>query len=262
MIYKLYAFLFARKTFFKLNRFLFKLSIHGLGLRNSSNQYLSGENAFIKNLIKLDAFKNGVILDVGANIGDYSIFIRENGVIAPIFAFEPHPETYQQLISNTKNLNLTQFNLGLGEATFETVIFDYKKNNGSQHASIYKEVIEDIHKSEAIETKISITTLDTIVEKYNIEQISLLKIDTEGNELSVIKGASKTIAASKINYIQLEFNEMNIISHTFLRDFIRLLPNYKFYRLLPTEMLEIKEYTPLYHELFAFQNIIAVKNNV
>jgi hypothetical protein len=120
----------------------------------------------------------------------------------------------------------------------------------------------DIHKSEAIETKISITTLDSIVEKYNIEQISLLKIDTEGNELSVIKGAAKTIAASKINYIQIEFNEMNVISHTFLRDFIRLLPNYKFYRLLPTEMLEIKEYTPLYHELFAFQNIIAVKDNV
>jgi FkbM family methyltransferase len=262
MIYRIYTFIFARKIFFKLNRFLFKLSIHGLGIRNNANQYLSGENAFIKNLIKTEALKNGVVFDVGANIGDYSIFMRENGVVAPIFVFEPHPQTYQQLISNTKNLNLTYFNSGLGDATFETAIFDYKTNNGSQHASIYKEVIEDIHKSEAIETKISITTLDSIVEKYNIEQISLLKIDTEGNELSVIKGAAKTITASKINYIQIEFNEMNIISHTFLRDFIRLLPNYKFYRLLPTEMLEIKEYTPLYHELFAFQNIIAVKDNV
>ena len=262
MIYKLYTFIFARKIFFKLNRFLFKLSIHGLGLRNNSNQYLSGENAFIKKLIKNKSFENGVIFDVGANIGDYSIYMRENGVLAPIFAFEPHPQTYQELISNTSKLNLTHLNLGLGDSTFETAIFDYKSNNGSQHASIYKEVILDIHKSDAIETKISVTTLDSIVEQYNIENISLLKIDTEGNELSVIKGANKTIAASKIKYIQFEFNEMNVISHSFLRDFIKLLPNYKFYRLLPNEMLEIKDYVPLYHELFAFQNIIAVNKNV
>ncbi len=262
MIYKIYTFLFARKIFFKLNRFLFKLSIHGLGLRNNSNQFLSGENSFIKELIKKEEFKKGVIFDVGANIGDYSIFIRENKVNTQIYAFEPHPDTFQQLLNNTLNLNINHFNVGLGDSTFETIIFDYKSNNGSQHASVYKEVIEDIHKSEVIETKISISTLDSIVDKYNIEQISLLKIDTEGNELSVIKGATKTIAASKINYIQIEFNEMNVISHTFLRDFMKLLPNYKFYRLLPTEMLEIDEYVPLYHELFAFQNIIAVKNNV
>ena len=118
MIYRIYTFIFARKIFFKLNRFLFKLSIHGLGIRNNANQYLSGENAFIKKLIKTEALKNGVVFDVGANIGDYSIFMRENGVVAPIFAFEPHPQTYQQLISNTKNLNLTYFNSGLGDATF------------------------------------------------------------------------------------------------------------------------------------------------
>ena len=55
---------------------------------------------------------------------------------------------------------------------------------------------------------------------------------------------------------------MNVIAHSFLRDFMKLLPNYTFYRLLPNEMLEVKEYVPLYHELFAFQNIIAVNKNV
>jgi len=122
-----------------------------------------------------------------------------------------------------------------------------------------KEVIEEIHKSETIKTEINITTIDDFVKEYNIKEIALLKIDTEGNELSVLQGAVNSLKESIINVIQIEFNEMNIISHTFLRDFIKILPNYKFYRLLPTELLEIKDYTPVYHEIFAFQNIIAFR---
>jgi hypothetical protein len=52
---------------------------------------------------------------------------------------------------------------------------------------------------------------------------------------------------------------MNIISRVFFKDFFDVLPNYIFYRLLPGgKLLEIKEYSPLNCEIFAFQNIIAI----
>ncbi len=258
MIYKIYTFLFARVIFFKLNRFLYKLSIHGLGIRNNTNSYLSGEDNFIKRLIKNQGLKNGVIFDVGANIGTYSKHIRNQGVKLPIYAFEPHPDTYLELLNTANEFDITSINSGLGKETSKSLIFDYKSNDGSQHASLFKEVIEEIHKSESITKEINITTIDVFVKSNKIDEIALLKIDTEGNELAVLEGAIETLNLGKIKVIQIEFNEMNVISHTFMRDFIKILPNYNFYRLLPNEMLELKEYIPVYNEIFAFQNIIAI----
>jgi len=51
---------------------------------------------------------------------------------------------------------------------------------------------------------------------------------------------------------------MNVSSRAFFRDFWRLLENYQFYRLLPNHMLEIKNYSPLSCEIFAYQNIVAI----
>lgn len=66
------------------------------------------------------------------------------------------------------------------------------------------------------------------------------------------------IANRKIKAIHFEFNEMNVHSRAFFRDFWNLLDGYRFYRLLPNEMLEIKTYHPLYCEVFAYQNIVAI----
>ena len=256
----IYTLLFARNIFFKINRFLFKLSTHGLGIGNYANHRISGEQKFIATLLKSNKLKKGVILDIGANKGDYSTFIRDNGIIIPIFAFEPHPLTYTKLNETGKGLlSFSAINKGIGARKEITKIYDYKDNNGSQHASLYKNVIENIHKSEASEIEIEIITIDDFVNEYKIDEISLLKIDTEGNELDVLKGAEKSLKLGIINNIQFEFNSMNVISRTFLIDFINLMPNYKFYRLLPSELLPISNYVELYHELFGFQNIVAIK---
>lgn len=260
LLIKIYTMIFARKIFFKLNRFLFKISTRGLGIGNYSNYIISGEKKFIKDLMKSKKMNSGYIFDIGANEGDYSKFIRKNGVKIPIYAFEPHPITYNKLITSTTNLdNFYSINKGLGQKKYKSKIYDYKNQDGSQHASLYKDVIEKIHKSAVSEYEIEIITIDEFVEENNIQEISLLKIDTEGNELDVLLGAGKTLKKGIINIIQFEFNSMNVISRTFLFDFINLLPNYKFYRLLPFELLPIDNYNELYHELFGFQNIVAIK---
>jgi FkbM family methyltransferase len=260
LIIYIYTLLFARNIFFRLNRFLFKISTHGLGIGNYTNHLISGEKYFISRLVKSNNLKNGVIFDIGANKGDYSKFIRNNKVDIPIYAFEPHPSTFKVLIDSTLHLiNFNAINKGLGVTQMISKIYDYKNNEGSQHASIYKDVIEKIHNSEAKETSIEIITIDDFIDEYKISEISLLKIDTEGNELDVILGAKKSIEKGLVNIIQFEFNSMNVISRTYLKDFINLLPEYKFYRLLPFELLPIIEYNELNHELFGFQNIIAIK---
>jgi hypothetical protein len=96
------------------------------------------------------------------------------------------------------------------------------------------------------------------VVENRIEYVNLLKIDTEGHEIEVIKGFLSFIKANKVNAIQFEFNEMNIISRVFFIDFWDMLPNYNFYRILPDGIVLIKNYSPVCCEIFAYQNILAI----
>jgi hypothetical protein len=95
-----------------------------------------------------------------------------------------------------------------------------------------------------------------------ISHEDLLKIDVEGAELEVLKGAVGAIKAGKIDVIQFEFNEMNVVSRVFFRDFWHVLDGYSFYRLLPFGLFPIRNYRTFFCELFAFQNIVAVRSGV
>ena len=105
-------------------------------------------------------------------------------------------------------------------------------------------------------------TLDNFAKKEKIKKIDFLKIDIEGNELSVLEGAKNLIKGNKISLIEFEFNEMNAYSRTFFKDFINLLPNFKFYRIMPKGLYKLGPYKPITHEIFAFQNILAVKKGL
>lgn len=258
-IVNIYTFIFARNFFAKFNKLLFRLSLSGLGILNYKTTAVSGERAFLRNYF---SSKNGVLIDVGANIGCYS---KEAIALNPamiVYAFEPHPATFKLLSENLNSKNAVAINKGLsGEVGF-LKLYDYKDEDGSSHASLYEDVITEIHGAgKAIAHEVELTTLDEIVKEYNIEEVALLKIDVEGNELDVLKGGNATISKGKIKAIHFEFNEMNVASRVFFRDFWKILPGYKFYRLLPNEMLEIKKYNPLNCEIFAYQNIVAILEN-
>ena len=88
--------------------------------------------------------------------------------------------------------------------------------------------------------------------------IDLLKIDTEGFELEVLLGASEMLTEKKITIIQFEFNEVNIVQRRFLKDFYNLLPKYDFYRLDEQRLIPLGSWEPK-HEIFMFQNIVAIR---
>jgi hypothetical protein len=91
--------------------------------------------------------------------------------------------------------------------------------------------------------------------------VRLLKIDTEGHEASVLRGARETIAGRRIELVQFEFNAMNVASRTFFKDFVDLLPGYRFYRLLPDGRVPLR-YSPHACEIFAFQNVVAIREDL
>lgn len=255
LVYWFYRVIFARSIFYKLNKLLYSLSLKGLGVLNFESDLVSGEDWFINRYVA--NVDKGIILDVGANVGNYSIKIRRSNSSVEIFCFEPHPLNFEKLQYNTAQSNMNHFNVGVGSVAGKLTLYDYANNDGSSHASLYKEVIEEIHKQKSVEHEVEVITLDEFAKKYGIKEVHLLKIDTEGHELAVLKGFEGLIRAGKVNLIHFEFNEMNVASRVFFKDFWDFLPNYDFYRMLPDGLVPIKNYSPVFCEIFAYQNIVA-----
>lgn len=257
VIYKWYGYLFAKTYFSNFNKFLYHISLRGLGVLNCQDEYLTGEKTWMKKYLQNK--KNPVILDVGSNIGSYAKDILNSNTSALVYAFEPHPITYKTLVHNIKSSKMKAFNLGVGSENGKLELYDYETKDGSSHASLYKDVIKDLHKSNAISHTVEVIKLDDFVNEHKIDVVDLLKIDTEGNEYEVLLGFSSFIMKNNVKVIHFEFNEMNIISKVSFKDFWDFLKDYDFYRILPGgKLLKIKNYSPINCEIYAFQNIIAV----
>jgi FkbM family methyltransferase len=257
----IYAYIFSRKLFFKWNYFLFHVGLRGMGVLNYTNFIVSGEK-FLINFLKKN-YSLDLVMDVGANDGDYTAFYMDYST--QIYCFEPHPNTSRKLTERFKgNDKIKVIPKGLSNTQTKTVIYDYAQDNGSSHASLYAEVITDIHNSKMVEVRIELDTLNSVAQELSIEHINLLKIDTEGNEYKCLLGASDLLDNGRVDVIHFEFNEMNVYSGVFMKDFVELLPNYNLYRLLPSGFLPItyKSHRPLRYEVFAFQNIVAFRKDI
>ena len=134
---------------------------------------------------------NGVFIDVGANIGKYTIKIgnslKMNG---RVISFEPENDNFEMLKKNAKLNNLkntTLINKALSDKKGKLKLYLAKGNLG--HHSLVEKVGE---KYEEVE----VDTLDNILKELKISKVDLIKIDVEGAENLVLKGALKTLENS------------------------------------------------------------------
>jgi FkbM family methyltransferase len=253
-ILKWYPQIFAKSKYKKINLFLLNLSLKGLGINNnSSNFHTTGEAYLFKKLRKLNP---KIIFDVGANKGEYTKKLIQYYPNSQYYCFEPNKNTYNKLKHNlNKYKNVKLYNLGLGEK--EGIDFLYSPANDlNSTLSSNNNMFNDSFKQ-----KVKNTTIDNFVYEKNIDRIDFLKIDTEGTEIDILKGAKNSIKNKKVNIIQFEFNEMNIFKRVFMGDFIKILKDYEFFRLLPNSFLklDLRNCKPIHFELFGYQNILAVK---
>jgi FkbM family methyltransferase len=238
----------------------FYRGLHAVGVLNYENHVVRGEQRFLTRFFERNPA--AVVLDVGANVGQYSELARELAPAAVVHAFEPHPVSFAELTRVPSRIGVVAHPVALGDTNGEIDIFDYADEAGSQHASAYREVIEDVRKRPSAVWKVPCKTLDEMAAEMGLDRIGLLKIDTEGYELPVLKGARGLIAANVIDVIQFEFNEMNVVSRVFMKDFFALLPNYRIYRLLTDGVIEFEVYDPVFMEVFAFQNMACIRRDL
>lgn len=243
-------------TFWGVN--LQKLADYGRGISNEINPELNGELDTLIKIFKKSQNEELILFDIGANVGEYSELLSLHFPIAKIYAFEPNSNSFKILTERLGTQpNITLSNLALGAITGDIDIHYYAEDHQSSHASLYEKVLTDLHGNKSIDSqKTPITTLDRFSKKHGLKRIHWLKIDTEGYELEVLRGAFQMIKNGKVDHIQFEFNEMNIISKVFLKDFYDLLVGYRFYRISDKGLIPLGEYSSK-NEIFRIQNILA-----
>ena len=127
-----------------------------------------------------EAKNANVILDVGANIGWTALRFASINPNATIIAFEPHPITFQ---------NILCLNIGLGESESILKIYELMDNNSGMNRIVLDELDRPFK-------EVKIERLDDVLESRSIHQVDLIKLDVEGFEGFVLKGASKILTSS------------------------------------------------------------------
>jgi FkbM family methyltransferase len=153
--------------------------------------------------ITLNEYSN--IVDIGANVGYFSLFMSTTFPKANIYAFEPMPMNFallQQYKNENPNLNLTVVNQAVSKS-IGTIILNYDANDSySTAASIH----ENHDQKDTIEVKT--TTLESIIKTQNLEKIDFLKLDCEGSEYDILYHCPLSIL-NNIQYLAIETHQGN-----------------------------------------------------
>lgn len=141
------------------------------------------------------------VVDVGANIGWYSLLsARLVGEKGRVIAFEPEPRNYKLM-----QTSITENDLKNIEA-IRACVADY---DGVARLSVAEKqpgLHSIVRRISARSIEVKACTLDAALQVSGISHIDLLKIDTEGAEPLVIKGASKFILGGRCDNIIMEWN--------------------------------------------------------
>ena len=249
--------LFSRPLMQPINQLLFRVAISGMGL-NNWDEGMRDERRMLHRLASRLG-PHPVILDVGANHGQFAALVREAVPTARILSFEPNPAAFAKLVAAADRLKIEPFNVGCGNQAGRFTLFDSTSTEGSGLATFVPGVFER-QGVEPVGIEAEVVTLDQFCADHRIEQVALLKIDVEGFERSVLEGATRMIAEQRIDAVQLEFNEMNLDSHTTIEDIQGLLAAFALHRVLyDGNLLSLDTAPPVRRNLFVYQNLVALR---
>ncbi|MEO8772560.1 MAG: FkbM family methyltransferase [Ferruginibacter sp.] len=235
--------------YFSSWKYVYQIGLLGMGRMQGNPIEANGEINVIK-MIVATVNEKLVILDVGANKGQYSLHVMKqafSGKKIDLHIFEPSSANIKILRDHFNIIKYPGNKFFINQLALSDVNsqeFLYTDSAGSDLASLLNLKIPirpfDNSKKEKIETM----TLDNYFIKNDLKEVDFLKIDVEGAEYKVLSGGSKVIGERRIKNIQFEFGAGNITSRVFFYDFWELLSSaYNFFQVLSRGLVPVDEYS-------------------
>ena len=175
-----------------------------------------GHSQYLPNRIKSGEFDwlrqrdIKTVLDVGANTGQFATIINTILPESFIYSFEPLQQCFTSLQQNTKRIeNIKCFRFALGHEQAEVMMH---ANEFSPSSSILE--MADLHKNAFPYTKnstnepVEVRTLDSVLPQLELQKNVLAKIDVQGYELDVLRGASEALRLIDTLIIETSYYEL------------------------------------------------------
>lgn len=205
---KLFEFFILVQSFGKKNEYIYIINNSLFYIRKNTSDKFTVDEIWKHNIYNIQIKKDDMVVDLGANIGAFTIFAAKIALNGKVFAFEPERSNYQQLVKNidlNKLKNSFPYKLGVAHKKCTLPLFLSNENKGA--ASIYESHSEK-------KEKINCMILEEIFKLCNIENIDILKMDIEGAEYDVLFSTPKHIF-KRINCIVLEFHDFLNLKHNY-----------------------------------------------
>lgn len=234
--------------------------IEQLGFDNS-NSDINGEAALLPHLIK----PGDIVFDVGANQGEWSRKILDVQPSVSLYAFEPVDSTFNTLKENMADTEANIYNIALSKRSGKKTFYHYNQSNQSARMSTFyrRNSVEENLNIQPVAVQINTKSLSSFCKSHSIDKIDFLKIDTEGAELDVLKGATSLLQSNKIETIQFEYGGTYTDAGITLKEICTLLTQYGYiiFRILPDGLAYIHSWHDSL-ENYRYSNYLAVSGHV
>jgi len=183
-----------------------------------------------------------IILDVGANVGDWSQEMKRSVPAARLWMVEAQFEC-QQFICDRAIPDATLVGKAISAHAGTVTLYRSQATDGL--ASLQARGDSYFQDRNFVSQNVQSTTLDEVVAEYALDEVDFLKLDIEGHELAALKGAESSLRSQRIKALSFEFGSGNVNSRTFFRDFWDLLHplGYAIARVTPAgQMIVLERY--------------------
>lgn len=175
----------------------------------ASVYHIQNSTKKIQRMIRLADRESKTCFDVGANCGIFSGLLAKELPEIEIHAFEPSSELHSLIDLNCQDANLKIYRGAVGDSEGEVTFF--VNPNSQQTNSCNFEAVAMVSEEESIEKRtVPVTTLDSYRSKEAIGKVDILKIDVQGFEGAVFRGAKSLLPS--VRQVFLESTWMDIES--------------------------------------------------
>lgn len=197
-----------------------------------------------------------VLFDVGASDGVWTERALRVNPQARIHCFEPGRACHARLVARGFPPNVTCVASGLSDMEGTSDFFPRADSLHNRRGPGFDTFAEG--ESE----RIAVTSLDAYCARTGTAAIDLLKIDTEGHDLAVLRGGSRMIREGRVRRIQFEYGPRNVYARVFLRDFFIFFAGmpYAMFQVLPRRLAPVV-YTHRLENL-QYKNFVALHESV
>ena len=184
-------------------------------------------------------------IDAGANFGWYTtLFFKYARDVGSVHAFEPLPVTFacleknHELMGSPQNVLINNVALGDEEAEMTINVFPGEPTG---HASL-----SDHHRADAEKFQCKVVTLDSYLDQNNVSTVDLIKVDVEGAEMSLLRGADRLFGqdVQPIWLMEMALNQSRNFAYmpNDLIEYFKRRGEYKFFK-IDEETIRLEEIT-------------------